>query len=79
MIYINKNDDAIEFYDKNRKSHRLNGPAFIEGEYQSWYQNGMFHRIGGPSVISSYGIFWCLQGVKYTETEYHHKIKEMGL
>jgi hypothetical protein len=70
----------INFYDKNGFYHRENGPAFIRGDsIQAWVINGKLHRLDGPAYIDGEFKKWYINDKKYNETEYHEKIKEMGL
>jgi hypothetical protein len=81
MIYINhkKMNAHIIFFDKQLKYHRLNGPAIVDEGYEAWYKNGELHRLDGPAVIDGDKRYWYIEEVKYTESEYYDKLKEMGL
>ena len=66
MIHINGRYGYIDFLDKNNKQyHRLNGPAYIEGDYQAWYQNGKYHREDGPAVIDINDQYWYQNGKRH--------------
>lgn len=78
MITIKTN--IIYFSNKEEESHRLNGPAVINnGSYRTWCKNGKLHRLNGPAIIIVDYQEWWIEGVKYTETGYNEKLKEMGL
>ena len=78
MIYID--GKYIDFLDKNNhRHHRENGPAVINGNRQEWWVNGKIHRLDGPAVITNNYKKWYINGMEYNETEYHNKLKEMGL
>ena len=79
MIYIN-GSGHIKCKNKKGEYHRVNGPAAVIREnYQSWHINGKRHRIGGPALIIGDIQHWHIDGVEYTETDYHDKLKQMGL
>ena len=42
-------------------------------------EKGKYHRLTGPAVIVGEHKAWYIEDVKYTESEYHEKLKEMGL
>jgi len=46
----------------NGKLHRVDGPAYISGDYQIWYLNGELHRTDGPAVTVSNRHLWWLNG-----------------
>lgn len=49
-------DGGSEFWFKDGKPHREDGPAIIfENGTQFWYKNGIKHRQGGPAVIRANG------------------------
>jgi hypothetical protein len=77
MITIKTN--IIYFSNKEEESHRLNGPAVINNFAQTWCKNGKLHRLNGPAIIIADYQEWWIEGLKYTETGYNEKLKEMGL
>ena len=79
MIKINGRFGYVDFVNEKGEPHRLHGAAFIEDEYQSWWENGNRHHLNGPAVIHGNIIEYWIEYVKYTESEYHEKLKEMGL
>ena len=79
MIYINESLSSIDFLDKNNRPHRENGPAVICGDYKEWRLYGALHRLDGPAIINGYKKMWYIKGKEYNETEYHKKLKEMGV
>ena len=43
---------AVKIYLKNKKRHRIDGPAVISGSgYEFWYKNGILDRDDGPAFI----------------------------
>ena len=62
--------DRTEWYNKERRLHRLDGPAVERSNgSKEWYQNGKHHRLDGPAVEYSDGSkSWYIDG-KYYKTE----------
>ena len=70
---------AVEYKDGrkewwiNGKRHRKDGPAIesLEGKY--WLQNGKYHREDGPAIeeYANGHKMWFVQGVEYSEEEFH--------
>lgn len=57
-------------YLVNGKLHRVDGPAWIHAVgRQSWWQNGLYHREGGPAIIGVKGIRqeWWIHGIRHRE------------
>ena len=46
MIKINGKYGYVDFVNEKGENHRLNGPAFIDVNYQAWYKNGKRHNYG---------------------------------
>lgn len=63
----------VEYRNSEGKRHRLDGPAYISGNYQEWYKNGKLHREDGPAVIDGKYLTWYVDGVQYTEAEFNEK------
>ena len=51
--------------------HRIDGPAYIRGDYQSWWVDGNRHRTDGPAVIDGDRREWWVDGKEYTEAEFN--------
>ena len=51
---------------KNEKGqfHRVDGPAYINGNYKAWIMNGLYHRVNGPAIVG---------GVYYKSWYINHK------
>ena len=48
-------------------------------EYVSFRnKNGKLHRLDGPAVLYSKNKSWYIESIRYNESEYHEKLKEMG-
>jgi hypothetical protein len=43
MIHINGKYEYVNFRNKNRQYHRLNGAAFISTYNEVWYKNGIVY------------------------------------
>ena len=73
-------DGTRKYFNSAGELHRDNGPAV---EYKSgsraWFQNGKLHREDGPAVKWSNGDEeWWIDGVEYSEHEYHTALKTQG-
>ena len=55
------------FYNKERKRHRLDGPAYEgAGGYKRWYIDGKLHRLDGPAQEYSDGSKnWYVNGKRH--------------
>ena len=54
----------------NGKRHRLNGPAVVNINGQSWWKFGQLHREDGPAVSGDiYTDMWYLNGTNYADAE----------
>ena len=72
--------DGDEEWYQNGLRHREGGPA-IETAHGSkhWIRNGKPHREDGPAVITPDGRkVWWIDGVEYSEQEYHTALKTQG-
>lgn len=61
--------DRTEWYNKEGKQHRENGPAveFVNGS-KLWYKEGQFHREDGPALESAIGDkLWYINGQLHRE------------
>lgn len=77
-----KYGDIIHY--KDRKIHRVDGPAWYcphpfnssKNIFESWWLNDEFHRADGPAITNSDGSveFW-IHGTQYSEQEFN-KIKQ---
>jgi hypothetical protein len=75
-------DDRTEWFNKEGKYHRLDGPAieYSDGD-KAWYQNGERHRLDGPAREWSDGSKeWWVEGKKHRidgpAMEYYNNSKE---
>lgn len=53
MQFTKRHDTSIRYYkdDAFTKLHREDGPAWVEDNgAETWFLNGVPHRIGGPAV-----------------------------
>lgn len=73
MIYIDI--DNIDFLDENGDYHRINHPAFIARERQSWFKHGKYHRLDGPAVNTYYYNYYYIDDIRHTEEEFYKKTK----
>ena len=82
--------DNAEYWFKNGRLHRENGPAiqFKDGDNR-WYKNGKLHRENGPAVDFPKGYCkkWYVNGTKLTKSQfkswkraknYTNKVIELG-
>ena len=79
MIVISSEFEYVSFRNINGQYHRLDGPAYISGNFNEWYENGKLHRLDGPAVIDGNVLYWYIEGNYYKECNYYEKLKEMGL
>jgi hypothetical protein len=80
MIYIDGKYEYIHFKNKIGEFHRLDGPAYFKHNIQIWYKNGKRHRLDGPAYIDGdKQRYWYIRGFLFPESEYHDKLKEMGM
>ena len=75
-------DDRTEWFNKEGKYHRLDGPAieYADG-YKAWFQKGKRHRLDGPAREWSDGSKeWWVEGKKHRidgpAMEYYNNSKE---
>ncbi len=69
-----------EYRNESGKYHRLDGPAVEDGGYKSWWINGLRHREDGPAIEWSDGTkWWYLNGINYTEEQFHQEIIKLKL
>ena len=64
--------NGTQYWHKNGKLHRENGPAILYPDgLQYWYKNDKLHCEDGPAVlyVSGYHTWW-LNGMKYEFDEY---------
>lgn len=66
-IELYMTNSGIRLWYKNGKKHRLNGPAGVDVEGNSWWcYNGLIHKIDGPAFIWANGNKdWYVNGFKY--------------
>lgn len=50
--------------------HRLDGPAFIQGNIQIWHLDGKRHRLDGPAFVCPDGDGYYLDGKGLTQEEW---------
>ena len=50
-------------YMLNGNFHRVDGPAYINGDRQEWWLNGRLHRTDGPAIIVGDHQVWYLNGL----------------
>jgi len=80
------NGDVV-WRNVKREIHQDNGePAVISVKGQKeWWQHNIRHRIGGPAIISPYGIhLYYIKGLEYSYEDYcikslEFKLEELGL
>ena len=66
---------------KNEKGqfHRVDGPAYINGNYKAWIMNGLYHRVNGPAIVGGvYYKSWWINNkeIMYSEDYIHEGIKD---
>ena len=66
--------------DKKERLHRLNGPAVIYADGSKfYYHHGKLNRLDGPAVVYADGRKeWWINGVLYTEVDFHKKVAELN-
>ena len=71
--------DGTKYWYRNGKLHREDGPAIIHDTgTRKWLVNGELHRTDGPAIESSSYCEWRIWGTRYTEEEYHQRLKTLG-
>jgi len=59
---------AVQFFDEQRRLHRVDGPAAIERDELHWYLEGRRHRDEGPALITAAGERqWFAHGQRHRE------------
>jgi len=74
-VYNNK----IEWVNKSKKLHRVDGPAIIfTNGHKEWYLNGKLHRVDGPAIEWYNGMkSWFLNGYHFvSEQEWFKTLAE---
>ena len=70
---------GAKYWYRNGEVHREDGPAVIyHNGTRKWLLNGMPHRTDGPAVESGSYCEWHIWGTRYTEEEYHQRLKTLG-
>ena len=66
------NENGHQYWYKNNKLHREDGPAIIETNgTQEWWLNGTIHREDGPAILYPDGFHeWWLNGIRYDFNDY---------
>ena len=78
--FTHSNGDMCKliFY-KNRKYHRLNGPAieYVDGD-SMWFKDGLFHRTNGPAIEwADNAKEWWVEGDEYSERKFKKIVKKI--
>jgi len=70
-----------QYWYKNGKRHREDGPAVIyTNGTQYWYKNGKHHREDGPAIIYANGTQeWYLNDKKYSRENYYRELHKRGI
>ena len=65
-------DNGTEEWRLNGKLHRENGPALVysNGD-KKWWINDKLHRTDGPALEFGSLKEWWIEGVHYSEAEFH--------
>ncbi len=74
-------DGSKEWYVDDKR-HRLDGPAIESNSgYREWCINGKRHREDGPAIEwrNNIDIWWYLNGIRYSEEEYHKELIKLKL
>jgi hypothetical protein len=77
--YIVKvDDDGTKRWYLDDKLHREDGPAveYADG-IKRWFLNDKLHREDGPAVEYTDGRAWYLNGVEYSEAEWHKQTQKV--
>jgi len=72
--------DGTQYWYKNSKVHREDGPAeiWLDGT-QWWYKNGKLHREDGPAVIYDNGTQYWLNDKYYSRKDYWCELYKRGI
>ena len=67
-----------EYKNEKGQLHRIDGPAYIEGNYYKlWCMNGRYHRVDGPAYIGIYRQWWINDKIIINPEDYiHEEIKD---
>jgi hypothetical protein len=69
-----------EYRNELGEYHRTDGPAIEDSYSKEWYINGKRHREDGPAIEWSNGDkVWYLNGVSYSEEEFHQEVIKLKL
>jgi len=72
-----------QYFDENRRYHRIDGPALVTDRSEYWMIHGRLHREDGPAKIlkSKFRHIedYYLNGVKLSKDDYDVKILSMKL
>lgn len=60
FVFYYLDGSVLDYYDRNRILHRLDGPAAVWNGNKEWHQNGKRHRLDGPAIIwaNGYKSWW---------------------
>ena len=60
--------EITQYYDKDGRLHRENGPAMVSANNSWWYRHGELHRDGDlPAVTNNGDLYWYLNGKKHRD------------
>lgn len=64
-------DYGVQYWFKDGKIHREDGPAIVSANVQHWCKDGKMHREDGPASVFSNGRhFFYINGEEMTEQEF---------
>ncbi len=73
-------EDGNKFWFVNGQHHRTDGPAVENLSGKFWFINDKPHREDGPAIEYSDGNkSWYLNGINYTEEEFHQEVIKIKL
>lgn len=69
-------EDGTEEFLHNGFTHRVDGPALINGKGKYWMQMNLLHREDGPAVELTTGEkFYYLHGMEMTRQQFRNEMR----
>jgi hypothetical protein len=77
-IHTRFDADGTQFWYKDGRCHREDGPAIISRDTRFWVYRSLNHRVDGPAIEYVNGLKeWYIEGIKYTEEQFLKIIDEV--